>query len=138
MRPRAGLPFLLLVAARAAFGCSDPSAPLPAPKSDSNFDDPDDPEAPGAQGPTTKPVDAAPDGPPVCAADRDCVRPLRCWYPRSAGCQATGRCLPLDLDACAPVALCTCGKTPLVECDPPGYASSAVDPNGIWGDAGRD
>lgn len=125
-----------LAAARAAFGCGDPSAPLPAPKSDSNYDDPDDPGAAGAEGPKAKPTDGGNDSGPVCAGDRDCVQPLRCFYARSAGCQATGRCMPFAPDACAPVALCTCGHTPLAECAPPGYASSAIDPNGTCGDAG--
>lgn len=106
--------------------CSDP-APYKTPKSDSQFDDPDDPGTSGEGDPYKK--DAAADADAsgrACAADRDCPSIYRCMFAASAGCAATGTCQPFDATKCTESTACTCAGTSVTFCLPTGYAPAPI------------
>lgn len=121
----AGLGVTLVTVIALAAACSS-SGVLPAPKSDSQFDDPDEPPAPGAVGAVgaTTGKDASADASNKCNIDRDCRVGLRCFFPVSEGCEAQGQCLDFqDSPDCPITKRCTCAGTKIATCAPLGYAT---------------
>jgi len=103
---------------------------VPAPKSDSQFDDGEDPGG-GPPNVGTRP-DASGDAQGrTCVADRDCPASHRCSYAIATGCLAagTGVCMiytpPAD---CMTTVACSCDPTPkdVPLCTPPGFAPVPV------------
>lgn len=119
----------LVIVPVAIMACGSSSA-LPAPKSDSQSDDPDEPAAPGVIGAigagTGK--DGGDDASNKCNIDRNCRLGLRCFFPVSEACGAQGQCLDFqDSPGCAVVRRCTCAGTRLETCAPLGYATLPVE-----------
>lgn len=124
---RAGLAAVLLTTF--VIACSSSGA-LPAPKSDSQSDDPDEPLAPGVIGAVGAGTgkDGGGDASNKCNIDRNCRPGLRCFFPVSEGCGAQGQCLDFqDSPGCAVTPRCTCAGTRLETCAPLGYATLPVE-----------
>lgn len=99
---------------------------LSAPKSDSQFDDGEDPGS-GPPGGGTRP-DASGDAQGrVCAADRDCPASHKCSFAVSGGCSATGACMIYSPDAaCASTVACGCSQKDVPLCAPAGFAPEPI------------
>ncbi|MEO6420271.1 MAG: hypothetical protein ABIP39_12720 [Polyangiaceae bacterium] len=124
----AGLAVTLAALSALAGACSS-SGVLPAPKSDSQSDDPDDPGAPGTVGAVgaTTGKDGGGDASNKCNIDRDCKVGLRCFFPVMEGCEAQGQCLDYqDTPDCTITKRCTCAGTRISTCAPLGYATLPV------------
>jgi hypothetical protein len=120
-----GSAVLLFAALAGACGSSDP---LPAPKGDSQFDDPDQPPAAGVIGAVG--AGSGKDGGDAstkCSMNGDCRPGLRCFFPVSEGCAAQGQCLDFqDTRDCPITQHCSCAGTRFGACSPTGYAAEAV------------
>jgi hypothetical protein len=111
---------------------------LKAPKSDSNFDDPDEPPATGVIGAVdASTADAGSDVVVQCNTTAECPTSFTCYFPVAEGCAATiGTCIVyLQSSGCAVHSRCGCNGSVVRECSPEGYASARVSGSGPCGDA---
>jgi len=99
------------------------SGALPAPASDSQYDDPDEPGG-GPGNPGSAP-DASGDAQgKFCVADRDCPATHACVFAISAGCSATGACMLYSpTKDCSDSFVCGCNGQNVTLCAPAGYAT---------------
>ena len=114
---------------------------LKAPKSDSNFDDPDEPPATGVIGAVdATTAETSADVVVPCQTTAQCPTSFTCFFPVAAGCAATsGTCIVyLESSGCTSHTHCTCGGKALRECSPEGYATVPVSGDGPCGDAAPD
>lgn len=105
--------------------CSDDV--IPPPKSDKNFDDPDEPATPGGVGA----VDAGTaDAAVACASDVDCPpKARRCFFPVADGCGAKGLCVDyVEPTGCTKSLFCACGGGGVSACAPEGQSPVPVQP----------
>jgi hypothetical protein len=113
---------------------------LKAPKSDSNFDDPDEPPATGVIGAVdATTAESSADVVVQCKTTAECPTSFTCFFPVAQGCAATtGTCIVyIESAGCAQHTRCGCGGAPLRECSPEGYATAPVRQAGpCGGDAG--
>jgi hypothetical protein len=127
-----------LIAIASASACT--AETLKAPKSDSNFDDPDEPPNTGVIGAVdATTAETSSDVVVRCATTGECPPSFTCYFPVAEGCAATsGTCIVyLQATGCATHTSCGCGGAPAInECSPEGYASAPVSGAGPCGDAG--
>ncbi len=105
--------------------CSDDV--IPPPKSDKNFDDPDEPATPGGVGAVDAgTVDAATE----CTTDVDCPpKARRCLFAVADGCSAKGVCVAyVEPTACAKSLFCACAGGGVSACAPEGMSPVPVKP----------
>lgn len=128
-RSRTALLALSCAAALALTAAACGGGKLGSPKSDNNFDDPDNPNQ---TMPGTRPDAAAdavvPDGSgAVCAKQADCPAPLRCIFPVALGCGTKGSCaLYTDPPGCAQKEACACDGATVALCAPDGYGPAPI------------
>jgi hypothetical protein len=107
---------------------------LGSPKSDQNFDDPDNPNQtmPGTLPDAALDV-VVPDGSgATCTKPADCLAPLRCIYPIALGCGTKGTCaLYTDSPGCAQKQACACDGNTVSLCAPDGYANAPIEHAGV-------
>jgi hypothetical protein len=111
---------------------------LKAPKSDSNFDDPDEPPATGVIGAVdATTAETSADVVVPCKTTAECPTSFTCFFPVAEGCAATtGSCIVyLESSGCTSHALCSCAGKVIRECSPEGYATAPVASAGACSDA---
>jgi len=127
----------LLLGAVAVAACGD--GKLSAPKSDQNYDDPDNPNQtmPGVS-PDAAADAYVPDGAgATCTKQAECAAPLRCIFPVALGCGTKGTCaLYTDPPGCAQKLACACDDTTVSLCTPDGYGPAPIARAGACADSG--
>jgi hypothetical protein len=108
--------------------CSDKT--LPAPTSDTQFDDSDEPATPGPIGASDA---TTTDSSVPCGSDIDCPqRVAHCFFPVAEGCNATGVCVSYEAPVgCHTLRFCDCQGGGVTACAPEGLSPIRVSPGAI-------